>query len=169
MIEIEEITAPNPMDLWELLDRHNLLSGALKANPSLVSGMCQNGNFLIWHEDGTPLALLMEFRSMDPEVIDVLVVPEDRWLGKRKAEISDLGVWLRERWFGMGFRRVQSSVPASRVNIHRIMKAMGFVEETKHDVGLRGGIRLGRKPEGLVLYGLLDSDPVKKYADPVEV
>jgi len=49
------------------------------------------------------------------------------------------------------------------------MKAMGFIEETKHDVGLRGGIRLGRKPEGLVLYGLLDSDPVKKYADPVEV
>ena len=167
MITIEQIDAPTPMDLWDLMDRHNLLSVALRANPGIVANMCGTGKFWIWHEDGNPLALQMEFRLGDPEVIDLMLVPEDRWLGKRREEVAELAGGLRERWFGPGgARRVQAAIPASRVNLHRITKSLGFIEETRHDVGLRGGVRLGKKSEGLVLYGLLPHDPIKVYGEP---
>lgn len=167
MLEIIEIPNPNPAELWEILERHGLLSAVLKINPWIVANMCKHGQFCIWHEDGRPLALQLEHLSPDPEVLEILIVPEDRGLGKRKAEISDLQPIMRNRWFPH-FRRVQSSVPASRVNIHRIVKSLGFTEETRRDIGLRDGIKLGHTPEGVVLYGLLPADPLKVARVPEE-
>jgi hypothetical protein len=57
-------------------------------------------------------------------------------------------------------RRVQAQVPASRVNMQRIMRNMGFKLETP--AGLRGAIQLGENPpEAMLIYGLIPSDPMK--------
>lgn len=166
MIAIEPINPPDPINLWELLDKHNMISGALAAKPGMVVNLCNMANFLVWHIDGEPLALQIEVQMPDPEVMEIMLVPEDRWLGKRRDDVTALQQELRDRWFhALGVRRVQANVPASRVNLHRVFKCLGFVEETRHDIGMRGGIRLGQKVEPVVSYGLIETDPVKVWRE----
>ena len=110
------------------------------------------------------MAILIEFPSSEPGVLDVMLVPLDRELGRTyRMEVAKMAASLRERWFKT-HRRVQALVPASRVNMQRCMRALGFQEETRHGVGMRGMIQLGgAPPEAMLVYGLLEGDPFKVY------
>ena len=164
MIEILEVPSWSPEDLYTLLDEHGLISGALKRNPLLLNGLAEGGAFYAWIRNDEPMAILIEFPSSEPEVLDVVLVPLDRELGKTyRMEVAKMSATLRERWF-MSYRRVQALVPASRVNMQRCMRALGFQEETRHGIGMRGMIQLGGSPpEAMLVYGLLEGDPFKVY------
>ena len=167
MIQLTDIPAPSPQELWGIFEGHNMLSGAFRANPALVGGLCDQARFFIWHVDENPVALHIETRSLEPGVLDILIVPEDKGLGKeRRTEIVELGKQLRGMWFDRdGFGRVQAIVPASRVNMQRIARALGFIEETKRGLGMRGAVSFGKKSEAMLVYGLLPTDPVRQFKE----
>ncbi len=166
MIYSTPIDAPTPPELWDMLVKHNLVTGALRANPGSGVGMAQSGAFSVWHDEAEALALVALFRTGEPGVLELFIVPESRTFGKeRRAEICELAPSLRQEWFSNGVRRVQCQVPASRVNTHRILKALGFIEETKRNCGLRNYIALGDHYEAMSVFGLLESDPLCQYVD----
>lgn len=162
VLELTELPDFDPEELDEHFRKHGLVSGAIHRNPMLVAGLARAATFVVWHRDEDIQALMVEIPHPEPGVMDVLIIPEDRGLGKDgRREIVELSHKLRERWFSeQGLRRVQAMVPYSRVNMQRVLKALGFLEETRRNMGLRGLVALGRnRPEPMAVYGLLEADP----------
>lgn len=130
-------------------------------HPGLIAHLQMASSYCIWNDGESALALMLEIPLPEPGTMDIMIIPEDKTLGKKKDELIEFSHKLRERWFdAMGMTRIQAKVPASRVNMQRIMRNMGFKLETP--AGLRGAIQLGdNPPEGLLIYGLVPSDPIK--------
>lgn len=168
MIQMIAVDAFDAEILFRYLQDHGLLSGAFRRNPGLIASLQMASSYCIWNDGDQALALMLEIPGNEPGAMDIMIIPEDKTLGKRKDELIDFSHRLRERWFSaMGMRRIQAQVPASRVNMQRIMRNMGFKLETP--AGLRGAIQLGdNPPEGLLIYGLVPSDPMKVVVQDAE-
>lgn len=163
MIELMPIDPPKPQELWGLMDQHNLISTGMLARPGIVADLCRDGEFTIWHIDTTTVAL-QTLRADSPGVLRWDLIPTDRHLGKdHRDELRELGPKLREEWFKRCYR-VTTMIPASRVNLQRIVHALGFVPETRKGVGLRKAIQFKGDPEALLVYGLTEDDPVREVA-----
>lgn len=166
MIDVIEIPNWDAMELYSLLEEHGLVSGAIKRDPTSLAGLAKSAKFYAWIRNDDPMAVMLEVPSPEPGILELLLVPMDRELGKTyRTEVAEMSPALRERWFA-SYRRVQAMIPASRVNMQRCMKALGFLEETRHGMGLRGMVQLGGgSPEAMIAFGLLESDPLKVYGE----
>lgn len=163
MIQMVAVDAFDAEILLRYLQDHGLLSGAFRRNPGLIAHLQMASSYCIWNDGDSALALMLEIPLPEPHTMDIMVIPEDKALGKKKEELIEFGHRLRDRWFSaMGMTRVQAKVPASRVNMQRIMRNLGFRLETP--TGLRGAIQLGdNEPEAVLIYGLIPSDPMKVW------
>ena len=170
MIQMIAVDAFDVETLFRFMDEHGLISSALRRAPGLLANMQRASSYCIWNDGANPLALMLEIPLPEEGVMELVIIPEDKSLGKQRDDLVEFSKKLRGRWFDcLGMRRIQSHVPASRVNMQRIMRWLGFVEETKKGVGLRNAIRLGDKPEAIIVYGLLEGDPIKITTEHVEV
>ena len=163
MIQMVAVDAFDAEILFRYLEDHGLLSGAFRRNPGLIAHLQLASSYCIWNDGDSALALMLEIPLPEPHTMDIMIIPEDKALGKKKEDLIEFSYRLRERWFSaMGMTRIQAKVPASRVNMQRIMRNMGFRLETP--AGLRDAIQLGENPpEGLLIYGLIPSDPMKVF------
>jgi len=169
MIHVDQVERWDAVAFGNLLKQHQLLTEPMLHDPMVIPAICANSIFRVIHDDA-PLALVVESLNTQPEVLDLMVIPEDKAIGKRKDELRALATALRAIWFDhAGFRRVQSMVPISRVNMQRILRSLGFVEETRRKMGVRNLVRLGSKPEAILIYGLIPSDPLPETVDTVEI
>ena len=161
MIQMVAVDAFDAEILFRYLEEHGLLSGAFRRNPGLVAHLQMASSYCIWNDGDQALALMLEIPLPEPHTMDIMIIPEDKTLGKKKDELIEFSHKLRGRWFdAMEMTRVQAKVPASRVNMQRIMRNLGFKLETP--AGLRDAIQLGENPpEGLLVYGLVPSDPMR--------
>lgn len=162
MIQMVAIDSFEPTTLYEYMEAHGLISSGLKTAPARIIDLQRVTSYCIWNDGDNPLALMLEIPLPEKNCMEIMVIPEDRELGKRKQEIIEFGHRMRDRWFGaLGMRRIQAHVPASRVNMHRIMRSLGFMLETPK--GLRNAIMLGENPENLMVYGMLVTDPPRVW------
>lgn len=168
MIETLETPAWDPSDLYNLLEEHGLISGAFKSYPVMLNSIAGHSRFSVWIRGEDPVAVMLEMPEPEPGTLNIMLIPLDKELGRTyRVEVADLAKKLRPIWFE-SYRRVQAMVPASRVNMQRCLKALGFQEETRHGVGMRGLVQLGSSaPEAMLIYGLLESDPHKVWAESV--
>lgn len=163
MIQMIAVDAFDAEVLFRYLEEHGLLSGAFRRNPGLIAHLQMASSYCIWNDGESALALMLEIPLPEPNTMDIMIIPEDKALGKKKEDLIEFSHKLRDRWFSaMGMTRIQAKVPASRVNMQRIMRNMGFRLETPN--GLRDAIQLGENPpEGLLIYGLVPSDPIRAF------
>lgn len=160
-LEILPIDAIAPEELMAAMENHQLVTVGMVVDPARIARMCDMAQFYLWHEDGEPVAVHLECHTDEPGVMSMFILIEDKTASKRLwNDIRALGTALRRRWFDdMGLRRVQCMVPESRVNIQRMLRAMGFVEETKRGTGLRGYFMFKNgKTESAQIWSLIESD-----------
>lgn len=155
--------------LFRYMDEHGLVSEALKRVPGLMANLQKASSYCIWNDGKDPLALMLEIPSMEPDCLNVMIIPDDKTLGKKKNDVIEFGWKLRERWFDcFHMRRVEAKVPASRVNMQRIMRGLGFKLETPN--GLHYAVRLGEEPESMLIYGLWPELPPRdRVKEPEDV
>lgn len=171
MLNIQQTGAWTPEELYVFFEKHGLLSVGMLENPQRIVDLSMMATFYIWYEEKTPVALMLDLPESEPGIKNIMVIPEDRTMGKRLFnEILDSSIELRDLWFKrMNARRVQSIVPISRVNMQRILRALGFKEETRSGVGIRGMFALnGQDTQAAVIYGLIPSDPIPVKRKPKE-
>lgn len=167
LIPIDRISGP---DLYALMDSHNLITLGMAVGPGRLIQVANGSDFYLWHEDGEPIATQVETRNAEPGILDIALFPEDRTASKRLwNDFRAIGFALRKRWFEeQKFNRVQATVPASRVNTERMLRALGFVEETRKNSGIRDYFTfLNGHRENANIWGLLASDPASR--DRVEI
>lgn len=160
MIQMIAVDALDAETLFRYMGEHGLLSEGIKKAPGLMVNLQLASTYCVWNDGKEPLALMLEIPSEEPKCMDIIIIPDDRSLGKRKNEVIEFGWKLRERWFdALGMRRVEARVPASRVNMQRIMRCLGFKLETPN--GLHNAIKLGETPEAILVYGLWKELPMR--------
>lgn len=160
MIQMVAVDALDAQTLFKYMEEHGLISEGFKRAPGLMVNLQMASTYCVWNDGRDPLALMLEIIGDEPKLMEIIIIPDDKSLGKRKNEIIEFGWKLRERWFGaLGMRRVEARVPASRVNMQRIMRGLGFKLETPN--GLHNAINLGEAPESLLIYGLWKELPMR--------
>lgn len=165
MIEIMPAPAMQPTELYLHLEKHGLLTEGLFNDPTRLVHMCGISAFYVWSDGDNPVALHIETPTGEPGVMNIVIIPEDKTLGKRLWNDSvAIGAALQLLWFEQGsLRRVQSFVPESRVNMQRIYRAMGFIEETRKQLGLRGYFGFpGKPPQAAQVWSMMKGDPIGK-------
>ena len=161
MIEILPMKPMLPTDLYVHLEKHGLLTLGMQADPSRLVGLCRVSSFFVWSDGEEPVALMIETPTGEPGCINLVIIPEDKTLGKRLWNDSvAIGQGLQLLWFEQnGLRRVQAFVPESRVNMQRVFRAMGFIEETRRKLGLRGYFAFdGKEPQAAQIWSLMPGD-----------
>jgi len=163
-----------PDAFYGLMARHNLLPLHLGEELLIrdIRGKAETGAFGLVVEDAESdpgvLAATLTY-GVEPGVLCFLWIPEVKALHRRKQELSDLGLSLRDYWFHeLGARRVEARVPIHRTQSIRALKAIGFRQETL-DCGIRDAVDHGNGLESVVVLGLLEADPVKVFEQKVEV
>lgn len=158
--EIRKLDNFTPQALFGLLQRKHLLTLPIRSNPALLATVAVHGDFYTLNDRETVLAYLIETRSMEPGILDLALVPEDKNLCLHEGKLAELAPQLRDRWFkAEGWEKVQVQVAKSRKNTCRTLKALGFICETR-SIGIRKAVTIGKEAEALMIYGLLESDPV---------
>jgi hypothetical protein len=139
-------------------------------HPDRMIRLSQASEFFLWHEDGEPVAMHLETQTGELDVLDILLLPQDKTLSKRLwNDLAALGDAMRTIWFDQKkLRRVQAFVPSSRVNVERTLRALGFQEETKKGQGLRSFFHFASgSQENAHVWSLIPSDP--RARDRVEI
>jgi hypothetical protein len=149
--------------LYTLLHRHKLLPDSLK-DPHVAMAYAQILNLGILHDGGErPLAALLE-TCPEPGVVGITFITEVARLHLRKAELIEVSLQLRERWFEQyGAYRVECRIPVERTQSQRSLKHMGFRMETLPK-GIRNATVYEGKPVSLCIMSLLPTDPVKSLS-----
>lgn len=161
--EVKKIEDMTPEFLFGLLHRKHLLTLPVRNNPALLAVTALNGDFYALMDGDQTAAWLVETRTVEPGILDIALIPEDKTLCLHTLNLAKISEVLRKRWFeGEKWDKVQSSVAKSRNNTCRSLRAMGFVCETR-SIGIRKAVTLGKEPEALMIYGLLPDDPVPAY------
>jgi len=159
VIQVKKIPDMTPEFLFGLLHRKHLLTLPARNNPAILANVAVNGDFYALTEGDQTLAWLIETRGMEPGVLDLALVPEDKVLCQRVVQLARLSEELRERWFEKeGWEKIQVQVAMSRKNTCRSLRALGFVCETR-SIGIRKAVTLNKESEALMIYGLLPDDP----------
>jgi hypothetical protein len=158
-MEIVELEQPTPEVLRAILERHHLLPLSLRDNPFAIVAAAENCAALCVRSDEEASMLFLEFPNGEPGVLRLEVIALQKRVDKKVDQyVQHLG-YLRSRWFEqLGMHRVETAVPASRKQVPRVLKALGFVEETYRGVGIRNAVDYGRGPETLYLYSLTPGD-----------
>lgn len=165
-MEITELEQPTPDVLVALLERHHLLPQSFRLNPSLVVGAAASCSILRIDMGGEISMVILEFPGGEPGVARLEVIALQKRVDKKADEYKLNAKVLYDRWFNTyGLHRVETTVPASRKQVPRVLKALRFVEETHRGVGIRNAVDFGRGPETLYLYSLTPGD-VADAADP---
>lgn len=160
-LELMPIDALEPDELYAVLGHHQLTTVGMMMDEGRMHRICDNAQFFLWHEDGEPTIVHFECPTDEPGIMTLFMLVEDKTASKRLwNDIRALAGVLKKRWFNdMGLRRMQCMVPESRVNIQRTLRAMGFVEETKRGMGLRGYFMFTNgKTESAQIWSLTPSD-----------
>ena len=168
MIQVKQTGSWTPEEVFLFFERHGLLTLGMQENPQRVIDLSMASTFWIWYDNETPVALMLELPDIEPGVKTLMLVPEDRTMGKRLYnDLVDIAPVLQNLWFNeMGLRRVQSVVPVSRVNMQRVLRALGFQEETRRGVGIRGMYALnGQEAQAAIIYGLIPGDKAPKHKE----
>lgn len=167
-MEIIELEQPTPDVLVALLERHHILPNSFRIDPMLVANAAATCNILRIDTDGEISMVILEFPGGEPGVARLEVIALQKRVDKRADEYKMNAKILYDRWFvKFGLHRVETTVPASRKQVPRVLKALRFVEETHRGVGIRNAVDFGRGPETLYLYSLTPGD-VADAADPTE-
>lgn len=158
--EVKKITDMTPDFLFGLLHRKHLLTLPVRNNPALLANVALNGDFYAIMDKDTTSAWIIETRGMEPGILEMALIPEDKTLCLHSEQLCRISEKLRDRWFGReGWDKVQVQVAKSRNNVCRSLRAMGFVCETR-SIGIRKAVTLGKEAEALMIYGLLPDDPL---------
>lgn len=164
MIQMIAVDALDVVTLFEYMDNHGLVSEGFKRAPGLMTNLQKACTYCIWNDGKEPLALMLEIMTEEPTQMNVIIIPDDKTLGKKKNQVIEFGWKLRERWFSaLGMSRIESRVPASRVNMQRIMRSLGFKLETPK--GLHNAVQLGDTPEDVLVYGLWPELPLRMLVE----
>lgn len=159
-LEVRKLESMTPEALFNLLHRKHLLTLPVRNNPALLAAVALNSDFYALTEDGQPVAWLIESRTLEPGILDLALIPEDKSLNLHAEALLAVSEELRNRWFvEEGWQKVQAQIALSRKNACRTLRALGFVCETR-SIGIRKGITLNKEAEPLMIYGLLPSDPL---------
>lgn len=158
MVEFVWVDSVSGEDLFRLFERHRLLSGLMRIRPDVfntLATVCRVGAF---HLEGKPFAWMVESPIGEPGVLDLSIVSEGKDVPFTREDLATVRDYLYSHWFDqIGAIRVQAMPPISRKKSVRLLRFLGFREETKV-AGIRNGINLGRRFEPLTLMGLLPED-----------
>lgn len=158
-----------PAELFELLTTHNLVPRGVSELKLLdsVRIMANSSAFgLVVDGEGDEADVLAVALTMpiDENTLSFTWIPEVKRLHIRKADLATLAVELRGFWFQAGIRRVEARTTTKRTQTIRALKNIGFKQETLES-GLRSGVDYGKGPEGVVILGMLESDPIRHIDD----
>lgn len=154
----------NPTQLYNMLDNHGLVPKGQSevAMLRVIQTRASEGIFCVVTEDDSDLVLAATLSyPTSPRSLGFIWVPEVKRLNHRKPDLAELAKDFRAFWFQQGIYRVEAHVPTSRSQTTRTLKAMGFRQETL-DSGLRDTVDFGNGPEGILILGMLESDPVRQ-------
>jgi hypothetical protein len=172
-MELVELEQPTPDVLIALLERHHLLPMSLRRDPTLAVGAAASCNCLRIDLGEEPGMLILEFPGGEPGTARLEVIALQKRVDKRADDIKAKAHEFYNRWFtGYGLHRVETTVPSTRKQVPRVLKALGFVEETYRGVGIRNAVDFGKGPETLYLYSLTPNDvapATEKEPETVEV
>lgn len=158
-----------PTELFELLFSHDLVPKGIQELALLDSIRVMAGNSafgLIVDGDGDEALVLASTFTMplNDNTLSFTWIPEVKRLHTRREDLVHLAVELRNLWFQSGIRRVEARTTTKRTQTIRTLKNLGFKQETL-DSGLRSGVDYGKGPEGVVILGMLESDPLRHLDD----
>lgn len=158
-----------PTELFELLTSHDLVPKGVPESMLLnsIHVMADHSAFcLIVDEEEADAVVLASGLTMplDNRTLTFTWIPEVKRLHTRKADLAKLALELRALWFTNGITRVEARTTTKRTQTIRALKNIGFRQETL-DTGLRSGVDYGKGPEGVIILGLLESDPLRHFDD----
>jgi hypothetical protein len=130
--------------------------------------MAESSDVGFLHEGERVLAVIIETHPSD-KAVELIWVNEVSRLHQKKDFLVEASKVLRKRWFDeKGLMRVGVHIPIARTQTIRTLKALGFRMETL-PWGVRDCAGYGNHLESVAIMGLLPSDPVKSYANIVDV
>lgn len=148
-----------------LLERKHQLWDELRETGILrkTGPFCHMG---VVFENEKPFIYLFEFPG-EPGNMSLIAIKEPDRVDKRREDLFEIGERLRHRWFKeCGFKRVEARVPDGFVQTSRVLRRMGFRQETGPS-GLRGIVRREGKPINIHVFSLLPTDKVDKPSDKI--
>jgi hypothetical protein len=156
---------PSPEILMELLERHHLLPMSIRMNPMAIQAVASSCNIFTVKTDTEVSMAVVEYPGGEPGTARAEFIA----LQKRIDKVADIYAEHRElfydRWFnGYRLHRIDTCIPSTRKQVPRVLKALGFVEETFRGVGIRNAVDFGRGPESLYLFSLTPADVNKPVA-----
>lgn len=168
-MRLQQMDQLKPAELFELLFSHDLIPKGVPETMLLnsVRFMSENSAFcLVVDGEGDEALVLASAITMpiDDHSLMFTWIPEVKRLHTRKTDLIDLAVELRALWFQNGVKRVEARSTTKRTQTIRTLKNIGFKQETL-DSGLRSGVDYGKGPEGVVILGMLESDPLRHMTD----
>lgn len=164
IIWMEEI---DPLQLKGMFDHHRLISGLLRVHPELFVALAQTAKMCcIASTEGEPAAWVLTIAMGEPGVLELITVAEKAMGEIPRDEFEVISMELKEFWFEkMEAKRVQCPVPLKRARTLRMLRRMGFHEETKQ-AGLRNSVDFGNGYESVAILALIDSDSAKSMPEP---
>lgn len=152
-----------PMDgreiVWLLERKHQYWDQFRDTNA--IYSLASSSRYGVIYEDDEPMMHLFEMPG-EPGVLHVLAVKERNRADQRVDELSSISRQLAERW--AGFRRVEAKVALPFVQTHRILRRMGFVQETSQK-GLRAFYTTGDAPVNVHVFSMIPSEVINKHED----
>lgn len=150
------------LQLKGMFDHHRLVSGLLKLHPELFVALAQTAKMCcVASEDDVPAAWVLTVAMGEPGVLELITVAEKAMGEIPRDEFETISKELKTFWFEvMQAKRVQCPVPLKRARTLRMLRRMGFHEETKQ-AGLRNAVDYGNGYESVAILALIDSDGAK--------
>lgn len=157
-LEFIWVEGVGPADLFGIYEKHHLLSGLMRIRPDMFSQLSTVARLGGIFNGDEPVAWMVETPIGEPGVLDIAIISEGREVDFTRADLEDVASLLHHHWFDeMGAVRVQAFPPIARKRSMRILRFLGFREETKM-AGLRDATNLGKRFEPLAAMGLVASD-----------
>lgn len=153
-----------------MFDHHRLVSGMLRLHPELFATLAQTAMMCcICSDEDVPAAWILTVTLGEPGVLELIAVAEKAMGEVPRDEFEAVAKDMKTFWFNIpGTKRVQCPVPLKRARTLRMLRRMGFHEETKQ-TGLRNAIDFGNGHEAVAIFGLIDTDGAKIVPEPTMI
>jgi hypothetical protein len=160
----------DPLQLKGMFEHHRMVSGLLRIHPELFSALSQTAKMCcVSSEEGEPAAWILTIAMGEPGVMELIAVAEKAMGEIPRNEFEIISDELKSFWFtGLGAKRIQCPVPLKRARTLRMLRRMGFHEETKQ-AGLRNSVDFGNGYESVAILSLIDTDGAKIVPEPTMI
>jgi len=147
-------------EIVALLERKHQYWDQLR-DTNAIYALAPGSRFGVIYEDETPLMYLLEIPG-EPGTLHVLAIKERNRADQRVDELRGIGFELACRW--SRFRRVEAKIATPFVQTHRILRRMGFAQETGPK-GMRHFYTLGGEPTNVLVFAMIPGEVINKHED----